>query len=136
MTTKEQAAPGRHSGVSGSDRRTLDALFAHPISHNLAWLDVVALIRRIGSVEERSDKVFVLRIGNEALDAHKPHTKQLTAPQVIDLRHFMERAGWRPESRGEPDALSGDPDSNLPGPPAPSAFSVSFFCRASVRRKR
>jgi hypothetical protein len=101
MTTLERGAPALHAGVSGSDRRTLDAVFAHPVSHNLGWTEVVTLMRRIGTVEDRSSQVFVFQIGNEKLDMHKPHTLHLTAPAVIDLRHFMERAGCSPRSRVE-----------------------------------
>jgi hypothetical protein len=115
------SAPSTHAGVTGSERRTLEALFAHPISRNLAWIDVVALVGRIGSVEERSDAVFALRIGNETLDTDKPHTKHLSAPEVIDLRHFLDRAGWRPEARGEPEDISGVA---APSAPAPSLIVV------------
>ena len=120
MTTLQQRAPALRAGVSGSDRRTLDELFAHPIAHNLAWMDVITLMRRIGTVEERSNQVFVFQIGNEKHDTHKPHTKHLTAPEVIDLRHFMDRAGWSPAAEIKADDVFGVAAPSLPAPSPPT----------------
>jgi hypothetical protein len=41
----------------------------------------------------------------------KPHTKDLTGSEVVDLRHFLQRAGWAPE---EPSQAAARPD---PSPP-------------------
>ena len=37
------------SALSGTSRHTLEALYRHPIAHNLAWLDVFALFTALGS---------------------------------------------------------------------------------------
>ncbi|HVJ52059.1 MAG TPA: hypothetical protein VM689_06340 [Aliidongia sp.] len=80
--------------VTGSNRRTLDAIFRHPVSHNLGWSDVVALLETIGEVEERSSGEFSLRVGGAHHLMHKPNTKDLTAADVTGLRHFLASAGW------------------------------------------
>jgi len=36
--------------LSGSDRKTYEALFHHPSSNNLKWHDVIHLFERFGSV--------------------------------------------------------------------------------------
>jgi hypothetical protein len=99
------ATPAKdHSSVTGSDRRTLNAIFRHPLSHNLGWSDVVALFETIGEVEERANNEFSFRVGGVHHLMHKPHTKDLTAPEVIELRHFLTRAGWQSGSATQPSA--------------------------------
>ena len=86
-------------GVSGFDRRTLALIFTDPSSLNLAWLDIISLMRRIGTVEERYNDWFLFQLGNEKYEMKKPNGKHLTAPEVLDMRHFVGRAGLAPTSR-------------------------------------
>jgi hypothetical protein len=81
------------ASVSQSDRATLDDIFRHPLAHNLAWTDVVALVKHVGHVEERSDNEFVFEIAGQKQHIHKPHSNHLTAPELMELRHFATRAG-------------------------------------------
>jgi hypothetical protein len=80
--------------LSRTEHRTLQTLFHHPVAHNLAWSDVVALFERHGSVEQRANSEVVFRIGDATHPMRKPHDKQLTAPEVVALRHFAAQAGW------------------------------------------
>jgi len=48
---QKAAAHGR-TAIHGAHLRTLEALFRHPPAHNLEWMDVVALIEKIGTVQE------------------------------------------------------------------------------------
>jgi len=91
-------AANLNAGEKGRGRRTLDTIFQHPLTHNLPWRDVAALIESIGSVEERHDGEFSLRAGDQHLSIKRPHGKDLTGPDVIELRHFLTRAGWSPEA--------------------------------------
>jgi hypothetical protein len=86
------------SGMSGSDRKTLQTLFAHPLSHNLKWKDAISLFEALGSVEEKSKNEFSIRIGHAHLIMSKPTSKDLTASELMDLRHFAARAGWSAEN--------------------------------------
>jgi hypothetical protein len=104
------------SSVTGSHRRTLEAIFRHPSAHNLEWSDVVALIGRIGNASEKSNSEFVFEVAGERHVMRKPHTKDLTASEVIEVRHFLMQAGWSPEFASEPAA-------NL-NPAAPSLLIV------------
>ena len=92
------------SAVTGANRGTLDAIFRHPLAHNLEWRDVVALFEKLGEVEEKSNSEFVFQVLGEEHLMHKPHTKDLTTPQVIEVRHFLLRAGWSPDSEPQPSA--------------------------------
>jgi hypothetical protein len=89
-TQSDTAATG---DLSRSDHRTLEALFRHPLAHNLAWSDVLALFGKLGTVEEKSNNEFSFQIGAETYVMRPPHSKELTGQEVIDLRHFATRAG-------------------------------------------
>ena len=100
----QTAAPEGPVALHGAHRRTLEALFRHPAAHNLEWMDVVALIEKIGAVHQKADNKFAFDVGREHHLMHKPHAKDLTSSEVVDLRHFLQRAGWSPESPSEPAA--------------------------------
>ena len=105
-TTQTEAGDGEpsqdRSAVAGSHRRTLEAIFRHPSAHNLEWRDVIALIKKIGAVDEKANSEFAFRVGGERQLMRKPHTKDLTGSEVIELREFLLRAGWSPQSPSQP----------------------------------
>jgi hypothetical protein len=107
-----EADSQRRAAIHGKHLATLEALFRHPAAHNLEWMDVVALIEKIGTVGQKGDNKFTFDVGGEHHLIHKPHGKDLTSSEVADLRHFLQRAGWSPGApfqaagRSEPVALS------------------------------
>jgi hypothetical protein len=110
-------APSRVGSVlSGADHRTLEAIFRHPSAHNLEWRDVVALLETMGEVEEKANNEFSIEIAGKRHLLHKPHTKDLTGSEVIDLRQFLIAAGWSHEAPSQPAAH--------PVPAAPSLMVV------------
>jgi hypothetical protein len=94
------------SSVSGSHRRTLDSIFRHPTAHNLDWSDVMGLIGHIGVAHEKGNNEFVFEVAGKHRLFHKPHAKDLTSDEVIELRHFLVQAGASPEHPSEPAAHS------------------------------
>ena len=99
QTEPGDGAPSQErSGLAGAHRRTLEAIFRHPSAHNLEWRDVIALIKKIGAVDEKANSEFAFRVGGERHLMRKPHTKDLTGSEVLELREFLRRAGWSPES--------------------------------------
>lgn len=89
-----EAAPNARTVLHGAHQRTLDALFRHPAAHNLAWMEVLALMEKISAVQRRSDDKFTFDLAGQHYVMHKPHGKDLTSSEVADLRHFLQRAGW------------------------------------------
>jgi len=83
-----------HPAISNSNHRTLEAIFRHPSAHNLEWTDVVALIGKIGEVDEKANSEFAFYVQGELHVMRKPHTKDLTGSDVIELRKFLKHAGW------------------------------------------
>ena len=51
--------------LNNHHRDTLTALFAHPTSGNIRWVDVVSLIGALGDIEEKHDGRFRVTIGGE-----------------------------------------------------------------------
>ena len=97
MTDKREATEGgRHMAVD--DRRTLEAIFHHPAPHNLGWMDVLRLLKHLGSADERADGKYSLMINGNHLVLHKPHGKHLDASQVADLRHYFGLSGISPDN--------------------------------------
>lgn len=114
------------SSIHGAHLRTLEALFRHPVAHNLEWMDVLALIEKIGAVHQKGGDKFTFDVGGEHLLMHKPHTKDLTSSEVVDLRHFLQRAGWSPE--GPSQAVAN------PAPAAPTLMVVVDHHGAKIYR--
>jgi hypothetical protein len=79
--------------LSHSHQRTFDRIFQHPISHNLEWRDVHALLGEMGEVtKEHNGNLKVTRNG-ETLVLHATSEKDVTEmDEVVKLRHFLERS--------------------------------------------
>ena len=104
---KEQARDltnaGHRADLHSSQRRTLEAIFRHSAASNLEWMDVVELVGHIGSIIEGGSGKFDVQVGGKHLLMHKPHTKDLTGSDVVDLRHFLQQAGWSPGAASQAD---------------------------------
>jgi hypothetical protein len=120
-----------NSQATGSDRRTLDAIFRHPLSHGLAWREVVLLINAIGSADERHNGEFMLSVGEERLPMRRPHNKDLTGPEVMEMRHFLTRAGWSPDAAAAP---KGEMAQDGAAPEAPRLVIVIDHAGARIFR--
>jgi hypothetical protein len=97
MTDKRDAT-GAGGNMAVDDRRTLDAIFHHPASHNLSWMDVLRLLTHLGTAYERADGKYSLMINGHHLIFHHPHGKHLDASQVADLRHYLTLSGISPDN--------------------------------------
>jgi hypothetical protein len=97
--------------IATTHRRTLDAIFHHPVSHNLSWMDALQLLTHLGSVQEEADGKYSLTINGKHLIFHKPHGKHLDAREITELRHYFASAGISPENpygtrpAAEPDSV-------------------------------
>ena len=75
--------------------RTYDAIFAEPIRRNIAWTDVVALVKALGGSVIQGDGSRVrLDLNGVSLNIHSPHPqKELKRYQVKAVRDFLDNAG-------------------------------------------
>lgn len=78
--------------------RTLNAIFTQPISGNIKWRDVEALLRNLGAVlsERSGSRVGVFLRGSTAF-FHRPHpSPDMDKGAVRDLRKFLQNVGITP----------------------------------------
>ncbi len=87
--------------LNNHHRDTLTALFAHPTSHNIRWVDAVSLLEAVGSVEEKHDGRFRVEVGGQAEVFDRSHGKDITMEQIADLRRMLTAAGLGP-AEGKP----------------------------------
>ena len=95
-------AAGDRATLSKASRMTMEALYQHPLSHNVQWSDVVALFAKLGTVDHKSSNEIAFSIGGKRHQVRKPHSKELTAADVMAFRHLLSRSGWSPEATSEP----------------------------------
>ena len=89
--------------LSGSQLRTYERIFQHPISHNLGWHDVLGMFRQLGTVEvEPNGNMKVTRNGQ--FTVLRPHHSKDVAEmeEVIALRHFLELTEAKPSATESP----------------------------------
>ncbi len=83
--------------LTSSHQRTFDRIFQHPISHNLEWRDVHALLEEMGDVaKEHNGSLKVTRNG-QTMVLHPTSKKDVAEmDEVMALRHFLERSEMTP----------------------------------------
>jgi hypothetical protein len=79
--------------LTGSHLRTYNTIFQHPVSHNLEWRAVRALMGRLCEVTEESNgNLRVVRNG-KTLIIHQHRTKDVAeVEELMVLRHFIEES--------------------------------------------
>ena len=97
MADQVKGSTGSAPAISTADRRTLDAIFHHPVPHNLNWMDALRLLTHLGSAEEKADGKYSLTIAGRHIIFRKPHGKDLDAHEITELRHYLASAGISPQ---------------------------------------
>jgi hypothetical protein len=79
--------------LSAAHSATYDMIFQHPISRNLEWRHVRAMLTAMSdSVEEHTENVKFTRNG-QTLVVHPPRRKDFSDVQeLMNIRHFLERS--------------------------------------------
>ena len=77
-------------------RKILHALFAHPISNNIAFKDVVSVFEELGAeVENKTgNRIGVKLNGHSAAFSHAHHS--LPKEEVIEVKKFLTTCGIDP----------------------------------------
>ena len=85
------------ASLTGSHLRAYNAIFQHPVSHNLGWHDVHALLRQVAQVEEEPNGNLKVTRNGEVLVLPPPRTKDVAeTEELMALRHFLERSETAP----------------------------------------
>lgn len=80
--------------LNNHHRDTLSKILQHPVSHNVEWKDVLALLEDAGTVEERHDGKFKVTLGTETEIFDRPRHKDVDEQMVVDLRRMLKNAGY------------------------------------------
>ena len=89
--------------LTGAHLRTYQTIFQHPVSHNLGWHDVHALLRQLGQVEEESNGNFKATRNGQTLVLSPARTKDVTeTDELMRIRGFLARSeAIPPEEKGQ-----------------------------------
>ncbi len=79
-------------------QRTLELLFARPISANIAWRDIEALFRELGAeISEREGSRIGVRLFGERRVFHRPHPSPHADEGAVEsIRKWLEQHGVAP----------------------------------------
>lgn len=79
-------------------QKTLDLLFNHPISANIRWSEIEALLLELGAqIEEREGSRILIRLFTERRVFHRPHPSPMTDKgAVASLRDWLNDNGVTP----------------------------------------
>ena len=91
--------------LNGSQLRTYQRIFQHPVSHNLGWHDVLGMFRQLGEVEEEPNGNIKITRNGQFIILRPNRTKDVDeTDEVMVLRHFLEKT--EAKAPGGDEALS------------------------------
>ncbi len=87
-----------HENMKSAHRKTLEAVFAHPTSANIAWKDIESLLAGLGAeVSEREGSRVAIVLFNEVRVFHRPHPSPKTDKgAVVSVRKWLDQHGVKP----------------------------------------
>ena len=79
-------------------QKTLDAIYARPVSANIEWRDIEALFVELGAdISEREDSRIAVVLFDEVRVFHRPHPSPDTDKgAVASIRKWFEQHGVAP----------------------------------------
>lgn len=78
--------------------RTLETIFAQPISGNIKWREVETMLKGLGAtLRERAGSRVAVLLNDQVAVFHRPHPiPTMDKGAVRDLRRFLANAGITP----------------------------------------
>ncbi len=75
--------------------KTLESIYSRPISANISWSDIEALLVALGArIEEREGSRVLVRLFDERRVFHRPHPSPMTDKgAVANLREWLNENG-------------------------------------------
>jgi len=79
-------------------KRTLELIFARPVSGNVRWADILALFRELGAeIKEREGSRVEVFLFGQIRVYHRPHPRPDTDKgAVANIRRWLEQHGEKP----------------------------------------
>jgi hypothetical protein len=91
--------------LAGAHLRTFRTIFQHPVSHNLGWREVRALLRQMGEVEEEANGNFKVTRHGQTLVLPPARAKDVgETDELMQIRHFLQRSEQPEAAAGHPEA--------------------------------
>ena len=84
--------------MNSKQRKTLDAIFADPVSKTMPWNDIESLLKSVGCrLIEKGGSAVAFEKDGQMMHAHRPHP-QNTVKQyvVVAVRKFLSKIGAEP----------------------------------------
>jgi hypothetical protein len=79
--------------LTGSHLRTYNAIFQHPVAHNLEWRNVRSLFNQVAEVIEQPNGNLKVTRNGQSMVLHTPRTKDVAdVEELMELRHFLQRS--------------------------------------------
>ena len=76
-------------------RKTLHALFAHPLSANIDFKKIIHVLEELGAeIENRSGNRVNIRLNGHS--ASFGHAHDVPKEEIVQLRKFLEKCGVTP----------------------------------------
>jgi HicA toxin of bacterial toxin-antitoxin, len=87
-----------HCQMKRAHQKTLETVFAHPTSANIAWKDIEALLVVLGAeVTEREGSRVAIVLFQEVRVFHRPHPSPKTDKgAVVSVKKWLEQHGAKP----------------------------------------
>jgi hypothetical protein len=83
--------------ISNAHQHTYDAVFQHPMSHNLSWRDVRSLLESVADAVQEGEDNVKFSNGGRTLTVHSSRHKDLDDVQeLMRIRKFLEESGAKP----------------------------------------
>ena len=83
--------------LDNRQHHTLERIFAHPIAHDLHWNEVEHLLLDLGDVGHTHTGHFSVTINGVVKVVTGKRQRELTADQVVELRHILQEFRLTPE---------------------------------------
>ena len=87
--------------IDAKHRRTLQELFAHPISMNIDFWKVENLFDDLGAeIDETGKGNLKVKLNGQEMSFPIPHKKNIDSKhEVVAIRDFLKSAGVTPETK-------------------------------------
>jgi hypothetical protein len=84
--------------MKGRYQKTLEQLFARPVSGNIHWRDIEALLQSLGAeITEREGSRVGVRLFGERRVFHRPHPSPMTDKgAAASIREWLKANGVKP----------------------------------------
>jgi len=84
--------------VNGTQRKTLDRVFADPVNGNIDWRRIEAMLKGAGCrVVEGAGSSVTFEFDGRKMTLHRPHPGSAALRyRVLAVREFTERMGLKP----------------------------------------